>query len=140
MWVQVTAPIRNSLAARLPRRKCFYFDHRFWIAFWAISLCRRSGVNFSARACPPALLRLACTKLDGSGVAVILLTILDLSGGDVAYQFGESNRVTRTLLAGFGHDNIIAWLATERIWPSRLVDFKLTHYRILAATKAKMSS
>jgi hypothetical protein len=43
--------------------------------------------------------------------------IFDLSGGYIAYQLREGNRVPWALLAGFSHNRIIARLATEGSQP-----------------------
>ena len=60
-------------------------------------------------------------------------SIFGLTSCDVAYELRKSEWVTRTFLAGRGHADIIAWLATEGIGPSTASDFKLTHYPILPA-------
>jgi hypothetical protein len=60
-----------------------------------------------------------------------------LPDGNVTNKLCKLDRVTRALLAGFGHDDIIAWLATEGIVPSTASDFKLTHYPLLLGLDRK---
>jgi hypothetical protein len=81
--------------------------------------------------CPrlPAFRPAKLAERHGSRIPAILHAVLDLAGGNVANELGKLDRVAWSLFAGFGHDDIIAWLATEGIGPSTASHFKLTHYR-----------
>jgi hypothetical protein len=68
------------------------------------------------------------SERDSGGIPAILYAVLDLTRGNVANKLGKLDRIAWALLAGFGHDDIIAWLATEGIGPSTASEIKLTHY------------
>ena len=88
---------------------------------------RCSGVRLAQRALPPFL----PTTLPNATAAGSLLSCspsICLSRCDVPDELGKLDRVARALLAGFGHDDIIARPPTEDIAPSTASDFKLTHY------------
>jgi len=72
-------------------------------------------------------------KRDRSRIPAILNAVISLPRGDVSYELGEGNRIARAFLAGFGHYDIVAWLATGCSAPSTPVEFKLNPLPSLCA-------
>jgi hypothetical protein len=90
--------------------------------FFASFGCQSVSSRFAA------LLATFASKLDGSGVPLVLDAIFGLSGGDVSDQLAQLNRVAWALEPLRCHAPIIA--KTERRFSrgSSALNFKLTHY------------
>jgi hypothetical protein len=85
---------------------------------WAKAFCPRLAALQSA----------LTPKLDSRRISFVWLAILDLTGGNIADELRQSDRIAWAFLAFRGHAAIIAQMERWRTTDSSVPNFKVTQY------------